>query len=110
MPEPNPQKKVRGVFERPAGSEIWWIQYFENGRRHRERVGAKSHAIKLYQKRKTQIFTGAKLPELQRRRVTFAELLECGVAYAQDTTKPPANMSRNPICCFPPSAPGQWRT
>ena len=86
MPEPT-EKKVRGVFERPLDSGIWWIQYFENGRRHRERVGAKSHAIKLYQKRKTQIFTGAKLPELQRRRVTFAELLDCGVAYAQDHNK-----------------------
>jgi integrase len=57
-------KKVRGVFERPADSNIWWIQYFDaEGKRHREKVGRRSDAIGLYQTRKTDIRRGVKLPE-----------------------------------------------
>ena len=37
----------RGLFERPAGSGVWWVQYFDReGRRHREKVGSKSAARK----------------------------------------------------------------
>jgi integrase len=82
-PAPKPRAKVRGVFERPADSNIWWIQYFENGRRHRERVGTRANAITLYQKRKTQILTGAKLPELQRRLVTLGELADDAVNFSK---------------------------
>lgn len=27
--------KTRGVFERPPGSGVWWIQYFDHGRRQK---------------------------------------------------------------------------
>ena len=81
---PDEPKKVRGVYENPKGSEIWWIQYFEHGRRRRERVGRKSDAIKLYQKRKTQILQGDKLPELQRKRVSFGELHDDVLTYARE--------------------------
>ncbi len=84
MPEPKGEKKVRGVYEHPKGSQVWWIQYFEHGRRHRERVGRKSDAIRLYQKRKTQILLGDKLPELQRKRITFGELLDDALVYARE--------------------------
>jgi integrase len=83
-PEP---AKVRGVYEHPKGSRIWWCQYFADGKRRRERVGTKSNAIKLYQKRKTQILVGEKLPELQRRKATFGELLDLAVAYAEEHNK-----------------------
>ena len=83
MAVPTTPKKVRGVYEHPKGSEIWWIQYFERGKRHRERVGTKGNAIKLYQKRKTQILVGNKLPELQRKRVTLRELIDDAIAYAR---------------------------
>ena len=31
---------MRGVYEYPAGSEVWYIHYFAAGKRHREKVGA----------------------------------------------------------------------
>jgi hypothetical protein len=33
-------KSIKGVFEHPAGSGIWWINYYVEGTRHREKVGA----------------------------------------------------------------------
>ncbi len=60
------ENKTRGVFEKVPGSGVWWIQYFDTeGRRHRERVGRKSSAITLYQKRRTEIVEGKKLPILR---------------------------------------------
>jgi integrase len=55
--------KVRGVFERPKGSGIWWVCYFDKGQKRREKVGRRSDAIALYQKRKADIRAGVKLPE-----------------------------------------------
>jgi integrase len=52
------EQKHRGVYEWPPGSKVWWIQYFENGRRHREKVGRRSWAISRYQARKTEIREG----------------------------------------------------
>lgn len=60
------EKKQRGVFERPKGSGVWWIVYYENGKRHREKVGAKGAAIDLYRVRKAAIRLGQKLPPLKR--------------------------------------------
>ncbi len=38
-------EKVRGVYEYPKGSGVWWIHYYDHGRRHRERVGPRKLAI-----------------------------------------------------------------
>ena len=84
MAQAEPPKKIRGVYEHPKGSGVWWIQYFDHGRRRRERVGTKSNAGKLYQKRRTQILTGDKLPELQRKRVTMGELIDDAIVYARE--------------------------
>src|SRR2546429_5189054 len=43
----------RGIYERDPGSGVWWARYRdEHGRLHREKVGPKSLALKLYEKRK----------------------------------------------------------
>jgi integrase len=77
-------RKSRGVFERPAGSGIWWINYYVKGKQHREKVGRKSDAIALYQKRKADSRRGLKLPELQPQKVTtFGELATDAVSYAK---------------------------
>jgi integrase len=67
-----PAKKHRGVYEYPAGSEVWWVQYFCQGcsrhphrGRHRERVGGKRAAINRYEQRKTEV-REARLPQPQR--------------------------------------------
>ena len=76
--------KARGLFERPPGSGIWWINYYVNGKQHREKVGRKSDALALYQNRKSDARRGVKLPELQPQKVTtFGELASGAVAYAK---------------------------
>jgi hypothetical protein len=59
-------KNPRGVFERPPGSGVWWINYYEHGNQHREKVGRKGDAIKLYGIRKADILRGHKLPPMRR--------------------------------------------
>ncbi len=57
-------RKIRGVYEKVLGSGVWWVRYADStGRIRREKVGNKGAAIKLYQKRKTQVLQGVKLPE-----------------------------------------------
>src|SRR5262245_17456402 len=72
--EPRP----RGVFERRQGSGVWWVRYAdESGRVHRERVGAKSLAVKVYQKRKNEIQERRFFPErIRRREVLFADMVD----------------------------------
>jgi integrase len=55
-------RKERGVFEKQPGSDIWWIRYYIDGREHREKVGRRGDAIKLYKLRKTDALRGMKLP------------------------------------------------
>lgn len=78
-------KAVRGVFERPEGSGVWWINFYANGKRHREKVGRRSDAIALYQKRKTDARSGAKLPDSMRakRAVLFEEIVADALAYSK---------------------------
>ena len=61
-PKTQETKNVRGVFERPAKSGIWWVCYFVDGKKRREKVGRKSDAISLYHKRKADARAGVKLP------------------------------------------------
>src|SRR5579863_52602 len=78
------QRNTRGIFERLPGSGIWWINYYVNGQQHREKVGRKSDAIALYQKRKADSRRKLKLPELVPADVvTFGHLSEMAVEHAQ---------------------------
>jgi integrase len=62
-------KRPRGCFERPAGSGIWWVRYRDqHGRLHREKVGPKGLAKKVYQKRRTELAEGRFFPEERGRR------------------------------------------
>jgi hypothetical protein len=57
-------KKHRGVFERPKGSGVWWICYFDQlGKNHPEKVGMKSAALTIYQQRKREVRHGKFEPE-----------------------------------------------
>src|SRR3984893_10818987 len=75
----------RGVFERLPGSGVWWICYFDRfGKRHREKAGTKSVAIKLYRKRKQHVLEGKKLPESFRKpSVNFRQLVDDALAYSK---------------------------
>jgi len=78
-------KVQRGIYEKVPGSHVWWVRYADSvGRIRREKAGAKSAAIKLYQKRKTEILEGKKLPEQLRGRVVrFAEIADDALAYCK---------------------------
>jgi integrase len=76
---------MRGVYEKPIDSGIWWIHYYAAGKRHREKVGRKSDAVKLYQSRKADASAGRKLPELRNSKiVTLAELIDDTLEFVAD--------------------------
>lgn len=65
------------MYEHRAGSGVWWIHYYADGNKHREKVGRKGDAIKLYQTRKADATAGRKLPTLRNiRRVTVSDLID----------------------------------
>jgi Phage integrase, N-terminal SAM-like domain len=67
--------KTRGVFEKKPGSGTWWVQYFDaDGRRRREKVGKRSAAIKLVEKRRTDAREGVKVPQNLRAIVRLGDL------------------------------------
>ena len=70
------RQKVKGVYERIPKSGVWWIRYVDHrGKEHREKVGRRSDAITLYNKRKTEALQHKKLPENFRvKGITFATL------------------------------------
>jgi integrase len=75
--KPEEKKKPRGVFERPPKSGVWWVNYYEHGQQHREKVGRKGDAIDLYRIRRAAIRLGQKLPPLRRTApVMVADLLD----------------------------------
>ena len=71
-----------GVYEHPKGSKVWWVLYYANGKRRREKVGRKSDANDLYRERKAAARRGDKLPELRKRKVLLGEIITDAVEYA----------------------------
>ena len=54
----------KGIFERLPGSGVWWVRYKDhNHREHREKVGPKGLAVKVYAKRVAQVAEGKFFPE-----------------------------------------------
>lgn len=78
-------RPCRGVFERPKGSGVWWIHYYDGeGKRHREKVGRWSTALKAYRKRKTEILEGRFVPPAAApRRVPFSSLVDAFLRYGK---------------------------
>jgi hypothetical protein len=70
------QGKDRGLFERSQGSGIWWVRYFDrDGREHREKIGAKGLARRVYEKRRTDIREGRFFAPERREVVLFESIL-----------------------------------
>ena len=78
-------KKIKGVYEKTPGSGIWWIHFYDSeGNRRREKVGRRSAAIALYQKRKTEAREGEKLPlTLRKKHVRFSTLAQDALEYSK---------------------------
>lgn len=84
-------KKQRGVFERPKGSGVWWICYFDQfGKKHREKVGLRQTAICAYQKRKTEIREGIFFPKIIKREVLFDQIATDALDYSKANKCPDA--------------------
>ena len=81
--------KPRGIYEKVPGSSVWWIRYADStGKIRREKVGNKRAAIKLYQKRKTEVLQGVKLPEnFKVKPVTFGEFCASGSLITRRRTR-----------------------
>jgi integrase len=79
------KSEPKGIFQRPAGSGVYWVRYADaTGRIRREKAGTKSAALTLYRKRKTEALQGRKLPETLRKRVVrFPELAEDARKYVK---------------------------
>jgi integrase len=83
MTEASTEKKIRGVYEHPAGSGVWWINFYANGTRRREKIGSKSAAIKAYRSRKTAVLEDRKLPPPRfTRKVTLSALIDLALEAA----------------------------
>jgi hypothetical protein len=78
-------KPVRGVFEHPPNSGIWWVNYYVDGKRHREKVGTRKAASDLYSKRKNDARMGLKLPDSlkAKRAILFEELARDAMEYSK---------------------------
>lgn len=71
----NRAAKQRGIFERPRGSGIWWVDYRDtNKQRHREKVGRRKEAIVAYEARKRQVREGRFAPPKPDAELTFAKI------------------------------------
>lgn len=75
----------RGVFEKVPGSGVWWIRYFDaQKQKHREKVGSKANAIKLYQIRKAAIHHGEKMPaNMKRREEPLSAVIDRAISWYQ---------------------------
>ena len=81
---------MRGIYEHPKGSGVFWVHWQHNGTRHREKVGRKSDAVALYQKRKADARAGLKLPTLRNAPVvTLSELIDDAVEVTTTHNKHP---------------------
>jgi hypothetical protein len=78
-------KPVRGVFQHPPNSGIWWVNYYVDGKRHREKVGTRKAASDLYSKRKNDARMGVKLPDSlkAKRAILFEELAKDAMEYSK---------------------------
>lgn len=77
---------MRGVFERPKGSGVWWISFYDaEGKHRREKIGRKGDAAKAYGDRKADIRAGRKLPAARlTKAVMLGDLIDLALEYTQD--------------------------
>ena len=82
-------KAVRGVYEKVPWSGVWSVRYADStGRIRREKVGNRGAAIKLYQKRKTQVLQREKLPEnFKTKPVEMSDLIRDAVEHCRNNNR-----------------------
>lgn len=69
--------KERGLFEKPPGSGIWWVRWYdEHGKVHREKAGRRDTAKKIYASRTADAWNRRKTPQLRQRDLTVADMVK----------------------------------
>jgi integrase len=82
----NRKRRERGVFEKEPGSGAWWVRYAdEDGRLHREKVGPKGLALKVYRKRKTEVAERRFFPRSHAKQLTVGEMIEDALKRSEHT-------------------------
>lgn len=72
--------KVPGIFERPAKSGIWWINFFDaEGHRHREKAGRRASAIDAVARRRREVKEGRFVSSRKGTRLTFRDLAKAAM-------------------------------
>lgn len=76
-----PKSTVRGIFERPPHSGVWWISYSDaEGKRHREKIGRRAAAIDAVSRRRLEVEQGRFIPPRSGARLTFRDLATAALA------------------------------
>lgn len=72
---------IRGIFERPPRSGVWWISYCDSeGKRHREKAGRRSSALDALGRRRLEVKEGRYIPPRAGARLTFRDLAIAAMA------------------------------
>lgn len=80
---------VRGVFERPPHSGVWWISYRDAERkRHREKIGRRAAAIDAVARRRLEVKEGRFVPPRGGARLTFRDLAMDALAHKKNRLAP----------------------
>lgn len=81
---------MRGVFEKPKGSGVFWINYYDaDGVRHREKIGRESIAEDAYHQRRQQVREGKFVaPRTASYGPTFRELANSRMQYKKTRIRP----------------------
>jgi len=89
--------RERGVFERPKGSGVWWVRYTDENRiLHREKVGPRALALKVYRKRKTEIAERRFFPErIRKREILLREAIDDYLKRVKGRARSYVNVKRN---------------
>lgn len=73
--------KIPGIFQRPAGSGVWWISYYDaDGKRHREKAGRRMAAIDAVTRRHREVTEGRFVAPGKSSRLTFRDLARVAMA------------------------------
>ena len=78
-------ENTRGIYERDKGSGVWWIRWTDNeGIKRREKIGRRSDAVSMLNKRQHEKLLKRKLPEkLQGQVITFGQLVKDALVHSK---------------------------
>lgn len=78
-------ENTRGIYERDKGSGVWWVRWTDNsGTKRREKIGRRSDAASMLNKRQHEKLLKRKLPEkLQGQVTTFGQLVKDALVHSK---------------------------